>query len=60
MKQWLIIDCVVQHLEVLTEQRCVPGDGSKHAGDCRQADFEGVQLTHDHPLQFQTLQVLQT
>lgn len=39
---------------------CVPGDGSKHAGDCRQAHFERVQLTHDHPLQVQTLQVFQT
>lgn len=38
----------------------VPGDGSKHAGDCGQAHSERVQLTHDHPLQVQTLEVLKT
>lgn len=39
---------------------CVPGDGSKHAGDCGQAQFERVQLTHDYPLQVKALQILQT
>lgn len=40
--------------------RFVPGDGSKHVGDCGQAQFERVQLAHDDPLQVQALQILQT
>lgn len=37
------------------EETFVPGDGSKHVGDCRQAQFERVQLAHDYPLQVQAL-----
>lgn len=57
------------HVEYLTSFKdpkrqeglcCVPGDGSKHAGDCGQAQFERVQLTHDYPLQVKALQILQT
>ena len=42
------------------DERFVPGDGSEHAGDCREAQFKRVQLTHDYPLQVQALQILQS
>lgn len=38
---------------------CSPGDGSKHDGHRRQADFQRVQLTHHNPFQVHALQVLQ-